>query len=80
MNKERRKQIAKAAGLITEARELIDACKDEEQEYFDAMPEGLQSGAKGDEAQEHIDRLEQASSDLENVEAELGEYDNCDAA
>ena len=40
MNKGRRKEIEKAMSLIEEASELLSTARDEEQDYYDNMPEG----------------------------------------
>ena len=75
MNAERRKMIAKAVTMLDEARGLIEAARDEEQDFYDNMPESFQSGEKGDKATEAISYLEDAMgnaesaiSDLENIE------------
>lgn len=42
--------------------------RDEEQDYYDNMPENFQQGEKGDNAQNAIDNLDNAISALENVD------------
>ena len=88
MNNARRKEIAAAIKLTNEAfrlftdakaaagaaREAVEAIRDDEQEYFDNMPEGLQGGDKGQVAEAAISQLEEAFSVLEeaeNFEADL---------
>ncbi len=61
MNAKRRKQITELASQI---QVILDA----EQEYYDNMPEGLQAGDKGDQAQSAIDSLQQAVDSLEEIE------------
>ena len=85
MNKARRKAIDAVAvtldgiaGTIADAISELEGLRDEEQEYFDAMPESFQSGEKGEIAQTAIDALETAISALEefsvdDVTASLGE-------
>ena len=75
MNDARRKLIKQAnekttaaAALIEEAKELLEQARDEEQEYLDNMPESFQSGDKGSAAQEAIDALETAISDLDSID------------
>ena len=60
MNKKRRESIAEAIELLNKARDILETCHEEEQEYLDNMPENLQQGDKGDIAQEAIDGLEAA--------------------
>jgi hypothetical protein len=75
MNKERRKQINEAADLLAKAFAMIDDGKsilqgalDEEQEYFDNMPEGLQDGEKGQTAQDAINVLALAIEAMEGLD------------
>ena len=42
MNRIRRKEIARAIELVEEARGILEAAMEEEQEAYDSMPEGLQ--------------------------------------
>lgn len=68
MNDARRKLIAEAANLIDKAKDLLEQCREEEENYHSNMPEGIQAGAKGDDAQEAIDRLSQSCDELENID------------
>ena len=71
MNKERRKEIALASAKIEEAKNMLESCLEGEQEYYDNMPENLQSGEKGDAAQSAIDALHSAIDHLEDVVSDL---------
>jgi hypothetical protein len=73
MNKQRRKQIEKATALMQEALEILETVKDEEQDAFDNMPEGLQGSEKGELMEEIIGYLEDTYSDLENA---IGNLEN----
>lgn len=44
----------------------LENLRDEEQEYFDEMPEGLQMGSRGDAATEAIENLESALEAIKN--------------
>lgn len=55
-------------GAAEEALSVAEELRDELQEWYDNMPEGLQGGQKGDELQEAIDNLENAISELEDVQ------------
>jgi len=75
MNKERRKQVSEIADRIktlktmaAEIKEAIECIRDDEQEYFDNMPESLQGGEKGDAAQEFISACDEVSSALDSVD------------
>lgn len=74
MNKDRRAEIAKvqddiqqALGVFEAAKETIEALRDEEQEYFDNMPESFQDSEKGEAAQAAIDALEAAAESLDEI-------------
>jgi uncharacterized coiled-coil DUF342 family protein len=58
MNKQRRERIASVISQLTSLHEEIEAIKDEEQEYYDNMPEGIQSSSKGEAAEEAVSNLE----------------------
>lgn len=57
------------------ASDLTDL-RDEEQESFDNMPEGLQQGDRGQASSDAIDQLEGAISHLETVQEALQELEN----
>lgn len=67
MNKDRRAQIQKLIDKLYEIQGDIDFLKDEEQEYYDNMPESIQAGEKGDKAQEAVDNLDYAYSSIDEV-------------
>lgn len=68
MNKARRKEIAKAIELIEEAYGILDMVRDEEQEAFDNMPEGLQGSERGEQMEEYIYTLEEVLESLDTEE------------
>ena len=47
----------------------VEGIRDDEQEAFDGMPEGLQASERGEKATEAINNLESAISELESLEA-----------
>lgn len=67
MNKDRRARIQALINKLEDIKEDIDFIKDEEQEYYDNMPENFQMGEKGDKAQEAIDNLDYAYSSIDEV-------------
>lgn len=78
INEDSREELTKdildsLPGKIADVRSAIETAMDEEQEYYDNMPEGLQMGDKGDKAQEAIDSLDEACGTLEEVETYLEE-------
>jgi hypothetical protein len=70
---------AAVAETAEEFKTRAEEIRDEEQEYFDGMPENFQSGEKGDNAQAVVSELDSAIDALELVdvtepdEGEVGE-------
>ena len=81
MNKQRRKALDAIREDITvlpfsDALAALDDCKakleelrDEEQDAFDNMPEGLQYSEKGEMAEAAVENLEMAMSEIEELTA-----------
>lgn len=67
MNKDRRKKLADAIDQIESAKATIEEALEEEQEFFDSMPESFQSGTRGEEAQAAIDSLTEAVDACDGV-------------
>lgn len=58
MNKERRESLLDVTATLSEAMDRLGEIRDEEQEAFDNMPEGLQCSARGDSMQNAIDTMD----------------------
>lgn len=67
MNKQRRKDIEDVKDRIFECKVQLEAIRDEEQEYFDNMPESFQQGDKGSAVEGNISCLDDAISQLEQA-------------
>lgn len=67
MNKARRKEIDSVIEGLTELMERLEGIRDEEEEYFDNMPESLQYSEKGETAEEAISNLESAMDSIEEA-------------
>lgn len=76
MNKARRKELNRALELMAEARAIVEAMQEEEQESFDNMPEGLQVSELGEKIEENASRLEEIASYIEEQENELEDVIN----
>ena len=73
MNDDRRKLLQTAIDKLAEAHALLDQATQEEQEYHDNMPEGIQDGPKGDRAQEVADEILNIQSDIEDLQGQIEE-------
>ena len=75
MNNERRKEIAEAVALLVKAKAqnedaaaILENCKDEEEEAFENLPEGLQSSNRGETMEQNIEYIQAAIDELDNIE------------
>lgn len=89
MNKDRRKTIAtivedannvsadlaKLMERIASIKGAAEAVMEEEQEYYDNMPESLQNGEKGQAAEEVISQIEDAINELDGL---FGDFEGND--
>ncbi len=80
MNQARRKNLRKLLDqlqplepVIEELRDDIRALQEEEQEYRDAMPDGIGESARGENADAAIEALEEVVSLLEEIQSEIAE-------
>ena len=65
MNAQKRKELQKAIDYLEKAKAIIEEIRDEEQNCFDSLLEGLQCSEKGDKFQETIDNLDTVATDLD---------------
>lgn len=71
MNKARREQINEIKVRLQNCLEELETLRDEEQEYFDNMPEGLQNSERGQAAELAAGNLAEACDNLETI---IGDY------
>lgn len=70
---------AEAIEKLEDALSNVQEIRDEEQDKFDNLPEGLQASGKGDDIQSAIDALDSAVTDLEAaIESAKGKDSNED--
>lgn len=75
MNNQRRKKIGKAVAELESIRDLLDSLCSEEQEVYDNMPENFQMSDRGDESQDAISALEEASASIDDAIDRLGDIE-----
>lgn len=75
MNKQRRKKIEALVERLADIWTELEELKDEEQDYFDNMPESFQGSDKGEAAEQVVSQLDdainsacEAKDTLENIE------------
>lgn len=72
MNKARRKAIREVVAKLESLRDEVESLLNEEQDYYDNMPESFQNGDKGQAASDAISYMESASGYIDNAIEELG--------
>ena len=73
MNAQGRKEIAKYIAVLEEIKNKLETMRDEEENKFDNMPEGLQDSERGEAMQEAMEQLEMACDSLDEVISDLQE-------
>ncbi|MCL2798272.1 MAG: hypothetical protein FWD58_09520 [Firmicutes bacterium] len=71
MNNKRRAAIRKIIDEINRLSEELEELKNEEEEYYDNMPEPLQDSERGELALENVEQLQQATSELGGAMCDL---------
>lgn len=67
MNKIRRQQLRKWLEDMENIKSELEVIRDDEQDYFDNMPENLQGSQRGMDAEEAIEQMEEAVSSIEDA-------------
>lgn len=74
MNKARRQELLDVASALSEAKDRLSEIREEEQDAFDNMPEGLQCSSRGDAMQEAIDEMDGWYDEIETIQSSIEEY------
>lgn len=74
MNNERRKRIKEACDKIWEATYILTEVKEEEEEAYYNLPEGIQMSERGEQMNDNVYTLDDAVSTLEDLETTLEEF------
>lgn len=67
MNQARRKRLNTIISQLEDLQTQIEEVTEEEREAFDNMPESIQGSEKGEQMEEFIQSLEDASADVDSV-------------
>ena len=74
MNKERRQELLDVTSSLADAMDRLSEIRDEEQEAFDNMPEGLQSGSRGQSMLDAVETMDGWYSEIEKVKDTIESY------
>lgn len=67
MNRQKRKRLGKAFDLITEAEEILEEVKSEEEDSYENLPDNFRDGDKGEEMQNYIEMLDESIGYLQDA-------------
>lgn len=67
MNRQRRKRLTEAFEKVSEAMEILEAVKEEENESYENLPDNFRDGDRGEEMQGYIEMLEEAYGYLDDA-------------
>lgn len=67
MNKVRRKKLGDAFDLISQAKEILEAVKEAEQEAIENLPDNFRFGERGEEMEGYIEMLDEAFNYLDDA-------------
>lgn len=67
MNKDRRKSIERIVDKINEIKADLTGVRNDEEEAYDNLPEGIQSSERGDSMQEAIEAMDDADGALQDA-------------
>lgn len=67
MNNMRRSKLDEIASKLEDIQYELYSVSSEEEEYYDNMPESIQSGEKGDRALEVINMIEEAGCSFDDL-------------
>lgn len=71
MNKERRQELGEVIDYLDDAIIRLEEIRDDEQDSFDDLSEGLQISRTGDSMLNAIDKLNEFCDDIEKVKAKV---------
>lgn len=71
MNKQRRQDLGDVSDLLDEAIDRLSEIRDEEQDAFDNLPEGLQMSDRGSKMEEAIDDMYDIENDIDAVKLKI---------
>lgn len=67
MNKTRRKRLGDAFELVSQAKNILEAVKEEEREAIENLPDNFRFGERGEEMEGYIEMLDEAFNYLDDA-------------
>lgn len=67
MNRQRRKRLTEALEKVSEAMEILEEVKSEEEDSYENLPDNFRDGDRGEEMQGYIEMPEEAYNYLDDA-------------
>ena len=67
MNKQRRKKLIEISSKLEMIKSELEDCLNEEEDYYDNIPEKLQSSLRSEIAENVIDNMQNATDNLDEI-------------
>lgn len=73
MNKQRRQELGDVLDYLDDAIDRLEEIRDDEQDAFDSLSEGLQNSKTGDSMLAAIDTLDGFCGDINNIKSRVSD-------
>ena len=67
MNRFRREELSGAIKLLEQAYSIIENCRDDEQDAYDNLPDGIQDSERGETMYYYISEMEECMDAIDNI-------------
>lgn len=71
MNKKRRKEFYDVSSILDDAIDRLEEIRNDEEDSFDSMPEGLQYSSRGDSMQKAMSEIDNIIKNIENIKCDV---------
>ena len=73
MNAKRRKRLEDALSLLEQAIDIINEIRDEEEDAYNNLPEGIKESERGEQMSVNVSTLEDAATSIEEAAGSINE-------
>ena len=74
MNKYRREELLDVAQLLDEAIDRLNEIRDDEQDSFDSLPEGLQCSSRGEAMEDAMATMDEWEDEIDSIRSKIEDY------
>ncbi len=74
MNKDRREELLDVVQLLDEAIDRLNEIRDDEQDSFDSLPEGLQCSSRGEAMEDAMATMDEWEDEISSICSKIVDY------